>query len=134
MITNILLISADKEFLKVAGQALEGLPVKVVGECAHFRRSMEIMREAPCRIVILDMFLPESSGIELIKQIKQQDDKIVCVLLSRMRGRSLIDRAFRHGATDILPYPLQQLDTLRQTILHRLSWLSDDNVITFQNQ
>jgi DNA-binding NtrC family response regulator len=133
MTTNILLISADKEFLKVAGQALEGLPVKVVGECARFRRAMDIMHETPCRILIIDIFLPESSGIELIKQIKERDDKIVLVLLSRMRGRSLLDRAFRHGATDILPYPLQA-DTLRQTILHRLSRLSDDSMITFQNQ
>jgi DNA-binding NarL/FixJ family response regulator len=133
VITNILLMSADKEFLRQAHQALEGLPVKVVGECARFRRAMDIMHEAPCRIVIIDMFLPESSGIELVKQIKQQDEKIVLVLLSRMRGRSMLDRAFRHGATDILPYPMQ-VDTLRQTVLHRLSRLSDDSMIIFQNQ
>jgi len=133
VITNILLISADKELLRQANQALEGLPVKVVGECARFRRAMDIMHETACRIVIIDMFLPESSGVELVKMLKQQDEKLVLILLTRMRGRSLLDRAFRHGATDILPYPMQ-VDTLRQTVLHRLSRLSDDSMIVFQNQ
>lgn len=131
--TNVLLMSADKELLRLVKGALEGLPVKVIGECQRFRKAVDIMHENAARIVIIDMFLPESSGLEAIKSLKQMDDKMIMILLSRMRGRSLLDRAFRHGATDVLHYPLSA-ETIRQTVLHRLSRLPDDSMVVFQHE
>jgi DNA-binding NarL/FixJ family response regulator len=55
----------------------------------------------------------------MLKSLKRIKENCSFVLLTRMRTRAVIERAFRYGAQDVLPYPVSSV-VLRDTILHRL--------------
>lgn len=128
--TNVLLMSADKEWLRFVKTALEGLPITIVAECDRAKTAMEALRSNSVRLVIVDHFLPESSGLEALKTLKRMSETLVIILVSRLNTRSLLDKAFRHGATDVLQYPIDS-EVIRQTVLHRLDRLSNENMIVF---
>jgi DNA-binding response OmpR family regulator len=118
-VTELLLVTADPELRRFVKAALDGIPVRFQEDCNDAHRAMELFRDQRARYIILDLFLPESSGVEIIKTIKKLDDKVTFILLSRMTNRSLKERAFRSGADDILPYPCSS-EMLKETMLHRL--------------
>ena len=121
-------ITRDKEMNALIHQAVEGLSVKIVGDCRSVKEAVEVFRHESVRLVVLDLFLGESSGLDAIKTLKKMDETLTIILLSRMSGRSLLEKAFRFGAGDTLIYPCG-LDSLRQTIAHRLDRIDDGMVV-----
>lgn len=128
---NAIIVSADPELRRLVRESVDGLPLKVVGDCANLKAAMELFRETAIQMVFVDLFQRDSSGLDVIKSLKKIDDTLVCILLSRVQGRGLKDRAFRFGANDIVEYPVDR-EVLRQTVQHRLAGLADANMIVFQ--
>ncbi len=117
--TPILLVSADKELARFLKAALRDTQVRVSQETANLRMAGDLVAQQPFGLIVLDMFLPESSGLEALKALKRVNEKGLFLLLTRMRTRAVIERAFRLGAQDVLQYPVST-EILRDTILHRL--------------
>lgn len=117
--STILLVTADKELSRVVKLALHDTPAKVTMECATGRLAVEHFSQMVPSMVILDLFVPETSGLEVLKSLKKINEACLYVLLTRMRTRNILERAFRQGAQDVLMYPMST-DVLRETILHRL--------------
>ena len=115
----IMLVSADKEMAKVVKMALRDTPAKVALEFDNPRAAATALAKTPISMVILDLFLPGSSGLEMLKILKRVSENGLFLLLTRIRTRTVIERAFRFGAQDVLHYPVST-DILRDTILHRL--------------
>ncbi len=128
--TNLILLSVDKDLKKFVKLALEGLPIKIVAEVGHLKEAMEGLQKLSAKIVIVDLFLAENSGLDAVKMLKKMDESLVAILLSRMRGRGTLERAFRHGANDVLVYPMP-VEQLRQTLLHRLDRMKNDGLYVF---
>lgn len=117
--TNVLIICRDKELRGLIKEAISDLPVKITKECDSARDVTEAMVESRADVVILDLFLPSASGLEVIKILKKVNEHAEFVLITRLNTRSAIDKAFRYGARDVLVYPFTA-DTLKQTLAHRL--------------
>lgn len=124
---DLLLVTADREFRRFVKESLGGLPVRVLEDCGTAQRAMELFRDARPKLMLVDLFLPESSGIDVIKAIKKLDDHVTTILAARMRTRTLKERAFRIGADDVIMYPFSAA-TLQDTILHRLDNLKEAEV------
>jgi response regulator of citrate/malate metabolism len=77
------------------------------------------MTEASAGLVIIDLFLPGTSGMEVLKVLQQMHGSAGCILITRINTRGMLDRAFRYGARDVLIYPVDA-ETLRHTVAHRL--------------
>lgn len=122
-------LTQDKEMKNLIHRAVEGLELKIAGDCRTVKEAIEIFRQEPVKIVILDLFLGESTGLDAIKTFKKMDETLTLILLSRMSGRGLLERAFRFGAGDTLTYPCEA-EALRQTIAHRLERI-DDGMVSF---
>lgn len=70
----------------------------VCGEAEDAHRALEAVRTSKPDLVIVDLSLKGADGIELIKNIKAQYEKLPILVLS-MHGESLYaERAFRAGA------------------------------------
>jgi DNA-binding NarL/FixJ family response regulator len=128
---NAILITSDADLAKGVKAAIDGLPIQLGGVCSGMKSAMELFRGGSIRIVILDLFLPESSGLDALKLLKKIDETVLVVMITRIRMRSVIDRAFRFGASDVLPYPAGP-ETIRQVLLHRLELLEHESHIVFQ--
>jgi two-component system C4-dicarboxylate transport response regulator DctD len=118
-VSIIMLVSADKEMGKVIKAALSSTPVRLSLEFDNPKAACDALAVSPIAMVILDLFVPGTSGLEMIKALKRVNENCPFMLLNRMRTRAVIERAFRYGAQDVLPYPVST-EVLRDTILHRL--------------
>lgn len=117
--SSVMLVSEDRMLAKMVKEALAGSGARLTSVCGSPRAASDAFQQAPPTMVVVETFLPDSSGLEILKVLKRMNEKCLFVMLSRLRTRSSIERAFRLGAHDVLTFPLDG-DSLRQTLLHRL--------------
>lgn len=117
--SSVMLVSEDRILAKMVKEALAGTGARLTSICASPKAASDSFQQAPPTMVVLETFLPESSGLEILKVLKRMNEKCLFVMLSRLRTRSAIERAFRLGAHDVLTFPLEG-SSLRHTLLHRL--------------
>lgn len=88
--------------------ALDGVPgLEVVGVASNGRLALEKMQQTTVDLVILDMEMPELSGLETIKEIKQKgfNPKILVFSSYTTRGSSMTLEALALGAHDFVTKP-----------------------------
>src|SRR5246500_2869980 len=63
-------------------------------------------------VILLDLRLPDQSGLDILRQLRQIDARIPVVLVTVVRSADSAIEAMRHGAYDYLlkPIDLQKLD------------------------
>ena len=63
-------------------------------------------------VILLDLRLPDQSGLDVLKQLRQIDARIPVVLVTVVRSADAAIEAMRQGAYDYLlkPLDLQKLD------------------------
>ena len=120
--TDLLLIAKDPELKKEVRAALEQVAARIVKESSTPKETSEAFAENPVRLVIVDMFLPHTSGLEMMKMLRKMNEEVQFILITRLRNRAAMDRAFRLGAADVLVYPFSR-DSFRQTVMHRMEQL-----------
>ena len=76
-----------------------GPPFTVVGEAGTARISLEVMEREKPDIVIRNISLPDSSGIELAKQLKKQFPETHVIMVSMHTQQEYILAAFAAGAS-----------------------------------
>jgi DNA-binding NarL/FixJ family response regulator len=72
--------------------------LRVCGEAAGAEQAFEGMRTSSPDIAIVDLALPEGSGLALVKKIRVEMPAIAVVVLSMHDERYYAERAFRAGA------------------------------------
>lgn len=72
--------------------------LRVCGEAARAGQALEGLREHRPDIAIVDLALPEGSGLDLVKKIRTEMPEIAVVVLSMHDERYYAERAFRAGA------------------------------------
>lgn len=85
-----------REWLITLVNQLPGL--RVCGEAASGDAALEGIRTTAPDVAIVDLSLPEGSGLSLIKSIKAEFSDIAIIVLSMHDERIYAERAFRAGA------------------------------------
>lgn len=94
---------------------------------ANGKEAMVILAgtDAP-RLLIVDWMMPEMTGPELIRGLREQDPNrsSYVIMLTARTGAEDLDTAFKSGADDYLPKPIVEADLYRciregQNILER---------------
>lgn len=73
--------------------------VEVKACCSNGKDALEFLLENRVDVVLLDINLPDISGIDLCKSIKQQYTHIHIVAVSNYNERSMITKMLQNGAT-----------------------------------
>src|SRR6516225_3757863 len=109
---NLLLIDDDPDLLPDQVRQVFPAPAHRV-EIAH-TGAEGLQRVAGVRpdVILLDLRLPDQSGLEVLKQLRQIDARIPVVLVTLVRSADSAIEAMRQGAYDYLlkPLDLQKLD------------------------
>ncbi|MGO4497605.1 response regulator [Paenibacillus sp. 2RAB27] len=90
----------------------------IVSEALNGVHALDLLQHQQVDLILTDISMPEMNGIDLIQQVKQQDDSIKIVALSSFDDFRFVKEALKLGAEDYLlkhdlePESLQQL--LRQ--------------------
>lgn len=122
--SGALIISNDKEQIKLLRDTLRDIGMKVSGEFSSARAAVEAYKDASTDLVIVDTFLPQTTGVELLANLKRMNEQGSFLLLNRLRTRNSLDKAFRVGAQDVLHYPVAT-EVLRDTLLRRQTQLTE---------
>lgn len=64
-----------------------------------------IIIEMPPQLILLDVFLPQGNGLELLKWLRKEEIKSDVILITAEKGIEAVQEAFRYGAVDYLIKP-----------------------------
>ncbi len=97
----------------------EGPETMVVGEAKTGHEAVEQARAASWDVVVLDINLPDQSGLEVLRQIKQQRPGLPVLLLSLHPGEQYIKGSLKAGASGFLSKETapEELKTAIHTVL-----------------
>jgi len=76
--------------------------VEIAGEATNGHEALERVREGGFDILLLDLSMPGRSGIELIKQVKDESPKLRVLVLTMHEEDQYAVRAIRAGASGYL--------------------------------
>src|SRR5215467_12531231 len=109
---NLLLIDDDPDLLAEKVRHLFPAPEHRVEVACTGSEGLKYIRAAPPDVILLDMRLPDQSGLEVLNQIRAMDARIPVVFVTLSRSADSAIEAMRQGAYDYLLKPLdvQKLD------------------------
>src|SRR6266481_1772748 len=109
---NLLLIDDDPDLLPDQVRQVFPAPAHRV-EIAHTgSEGLERVADVRPDVILLDLRLPDQSGLEVLRQLRQIDARIPVVVVTVIRSADSAIEAMRQGAYDYLlkPLDLQKLD------------------------
>ncbi|WP_306590629.1 response regulator [Geothrix sp. 21YS21S-4] len=77
--------------------------------------ALELLRSRPVDLLLLDIFMPGQSGIELMEEIRRAGVDVDVIFVTAARDTATIDRALKLGAVDYLIKPFE-FERLKQAL------------------
>ena len=109
---NLLLIDDDPDLLPDQMRQVFPAPAHRVEIAPTGSEGLERVRDGRPDVILLDLRLPDQSGLDVLKQLRQIDARIPVVFVTVVRSADSAIEAMRQGAYDYLlkPLDLQKLD------------------------
>ena len=90
----------------------------VVGDATNGSEVLDCLRSLPVDLLLLDMSMPEPSGVELIARIRSHGFSVPILILSMLHEASVVSRAIKAGANGYIgkeSEPDKLLKAIRKT-------------------
>jgi DNA-binding NtrC family response regulator len=84
------------------------------------RKALKIVEEERPHLVMLDIIMPDLDGIEVLRRIKQIDEKIIVIMITAIKTVKTAVNAMKLGAYDYLNKPFE-LDEVRLVLKRAFS-------------
>jgi UDP-3-O-[3-hydroxymyristoyl] N-acetylglucosamine deacetylase len=126
--TKVLVIDDEKSILETLSSVLkdEGFLPRVARDGKEGLAIFE--REKP-KVVLLDVWMPEMDGLEVLARMKELDPEAVVIVISGHGTISTAVEAVKKGATDFLEKPLS-IDKVLEVIFRGLAGTTNDKART----
>lgn len=110
---KILIVDDDQESRELLCEVLEanGYIPRAVGDAMAARELLSC--DGEFRIVIADLRMPQESGLELLRKLREQNSGYEIILMSSFMSGAEKQAAARLGARALLEKPFQLTDLLR---------------------
>lgn len=103
------LIVDDAIFMRQSlKRMLEPHGYTVCGEAGDGKEAIQKFKECHPDVTILDITMPEMSGIEALKVIKELDASAKIVICSALGQQEQLAQAIRYGAEDFIVKPFEE--------------------------
>jgi DNA-binding NtrC family response regulator len=111
---NILVVDDDKDVCEYLEDFLtaDGYAVACVNDPTH---ALDAMRQAEFHVAILDLMMPKLSGIDLLGQIRRQDDDIAVIILTGYPSLESATASIEHDVSAYIRKPFS-IDEFRDAI------------------
>ncbi|MEK7283803.1 MAG: response regulator, partial [Acidobacteriota bacterium] len=93
------------------------------------RRGIEIFQADPCDLVVTDVMMPGTSGLEVLRTVKRRSPGVEVIVVTAHASLDTAIQALRDGAYDLITKPLPDLDALFRVVDRALERrrLAEDN-------
>ena len=104
---KVLLVD-DATFMRVKLKMLmTELGHEVVGEAGNGAQAIDQYTQLKPEVVLMDITMPDMSGLEALREIKKIDPKAVVIMVSAMGSQSFVLEAIQSGAKDFIVKPFE---------------------------
>jgi len=93
--------------------------MQVINEAGNGRDAISVIRQTDCDVVILDISLPEISGIEFLHHIRHEYPDLPALIMSMHEERQYASRVLKAGASGYLmkdSIPEELINAIRRII------------------
>lgn len=108
---SVLVVEDEPEILKSLVQIL-GRMVDNVYSAKNGIEAFECYQREVIDLIISDIDMPQMSGIELLKLVRQVDRRLPFILSTGLKSLDILTEAIEHGISAFLPKPLQLKDLI----------------------
>ena len=117
MVYRVIVADDEPEFRRWFRSLLDGSKdFQVVGEASTGTEALRLVALLAPDVVITDVYMPDSDGLEVARYIQQHFPAIKAILVSAHRERVYKRLAREEGALAFIPKETLSLDALRQTL------------------
>lgn len=111
MSTNILLVEDNPVNVEYIRAMIKKIPEDTISEnritvdlsiATTLGEGVEILKNKPVNLVLLDLSLPDSTGMQSLKTIQKMNDRIPIIVLTGVDDTDLAAEAIKQGAQDYL--------------------------------
>lgn len=104
-----LMIVDDASFMRVTiRKMLENHDYEIVAEAGDGVEAVDLYKRCKPDVITMDITMPNMSGIEALKIIKQIDKNAKVIMVSAMGQETLIKEAVINGASSFIVKPFQK--------------------------
>jgi DNA-binding NtrC family response regulator len=115
---RILVIDDDRSVRHLITKAFEDTDVEVLA-AATAEEGMRLLGDSPMDAILLDILLPETSGLDLFESIRRVDAKLPVIFITSLASSETAIKAMTLGAFDYLLKPLD-LSRIRDLVRQAL--------------
>ncbi|MEC1261527.1 response regulator [Bacillus swezeyi] len=105
----------------------------VIGIAEHFQDAKDLLPAVKPDLVLLDIFLPDGSGMELLWLIRQKLRHTDVMMITAAKEVEYVEQAIRAGAVDYLIKPIM-FSRLKETLLNYRSYRLKVNTLSSIDQ
>lgn len=110
--------------------------------CRDGDRAIKLLSENTIHLVILDVYMPKTNGLELLRKIRKINLPVSVIMVTAANDSAVIEEAMRLGIVDYLVKPFSSsrfqraLETFlnRQDAFHDLSSFSQQHIDAIMNR
>ena len=103
---RVLVVDDDFMVARVHRKFVERVPgFEVVGEARTGAEALEAVREQRPDLVLLDIYLPDITGLEVLRALRAGADPVDVLVVSAARDLETVQEAYRGGAVQYLIKP-----------------------------
>mgnify|MGYP003386866297 CR=1 FL=1 len=97
----------------------------VVGEASNGNEAMRLVKEKKPHLVLMDVVMPEMSGIELTEKIVQTYTTVGVIVVSSLTQEQVVMQAIAAGAADFIAKPLDPVQLIESVTQYLTSAARD---------
>jgi len=116
----VLLIVDDEESVRASFRLVlkDDYELAFAADC---KQTLQILKNQTFDLCLLDIMLPDGTGIDLLRQIKRKDDSLDVIMVTALQGVDTALEAMKLGAYDYLtkPYRVDELLELVRRVLKK---------------
>ena len=109
---RVLIVEDDPQVAQINSDFLEQSGFEIAGVAANEQQAQALLRETQIQMILLDIYLPGSSGLHILKQIRAENRQVEVIIISAAKDSLQIREAFRLGCLDyiIKPFSYERLN------------------------
>ncbi|TGD80704.1 response regulator [Hymenobacter wooponensis] len=106
---NRILIVDDSFYMRtMLKNMLTDAGYEVVGEAANGQQALELATQTKPDLITLDVILPDNTGLDVLKGIRQEQPDVKVVMCSAVGQEVIVNEALESGATAYIVKPFSE--------------------------
>lgn len=109
---TVVIVDDAKFMRKTLTSILQNAQYEVIGEAENGQEAVELYRSLKPNLMTMDITMPQMSGIEAVKKIKEEFPDAKIVMCSAIGQQKMVVEAIEAGAKDFIVKPFDEIRVL----------------------